>query len=138
MAMPNEIVGILPCPRPNSFIFSSSSLASEITVGRKNKRSGLAERIFWTSEVASASGGVNVSSTINCSPLAASKPSLIDFADAIDAPVLSVMIATVFGLLPEAASARFMICGKACRAWEAAVAEVWKTYLKPRSVIRSE
>src|SRR3546814_5153276 len=33
-----ETVGILPWPRPNSFIFSSSSLASEITVGRSAER----------------------------------------------------------------------------------------------------
>ena len=53
-------------------------------------------------------------------------------------PVLSVMIATVLGFLPEAVSASFTIWGRACLACEPAVAEVWNTYLKPRSVIRSE
>ena len=138
MAIPNEIVGSLPCPRPNSFIFSSSSLASEITVGRKNRRSGFAERTFCTSDVASASGGVKVSSTISCRPFSASRPSRIALADDTDAAVLSVTIATVLGFLPDAVSASFTICGRACFACDPAVAEVWNTYLNPRSVIRSE
>jgi hypothetical protein len=48
------------------------------------------------------------------------------------------MMATVFGLVPVAASAILTITGSDCSACEPAVADVWKMYLKPREVIRSE
>ena len=67
-----------------------------------------------------------------------SSRSFIGFTEEIDAAVLSVMIATVFGLRARRASATFISSGSDCSACEPAVAEVWKTYLKPRSVIRSE
>ena len=38
--------------------------------------------------------------------------------------LLSVMMATVLGFLPEEVSASFTICGRACLAWDPAVAEV--------------
>ena len=43
MVMLKEMVGILPCPRPNSFIFSRPSLASETAFGMNSSRSGLAD-----------------------------------------------------------------------------------------------
>ena len=63
MVMLKDTVGILPCPRPNSLIFSRPSLASEIAFGMNSSRSGLADLTFWISGVASESGGVQTSST---------------------------------------------------------------------------
>jgi hypothetical protein len=100
-------------------------LASEITVGRKKNRSGRVARSCCTSGVASASGGVKVSSTTNSSPSSASSRSRIGLTDEIEAAVLSVMIATVFGSAPAALASCIRV-GSDCSACEPEVAEVWK------------
>ncbi len=81
---------------------------------------------------------MKISSTTSSMPSSFSKRSFIGLTDATEAPVLSVMMATVLGLVPVALSAILTITGNDCSACEAAVAEVWNTYLKPREVIRSE
>jgi hypothetical protein len=125
IAMPNEMVGMRPWPRPNSFIFSSTSFASEITVGRKKKRSGRVVRSCWIKGVASTRGGVKVSSTTSSSPSSLSRCSRIGLTDEIEAAVLSVTIATVFGSAPAVLASSTSV-GSDWTACEPEVADVWK------------
>jgi hypothetical protein len=60
------------------------------------------------------------------------------FTEETEAAVLSVMMATFLGGVPEAAVATLTITGSACSACEPEVAEVWKMYLCPRDVMRCE
>ncbi|MNT79284.1 hypothetical protein D3C72_2186030 [compost metagenome] len=113
-------------------------MLSEITVGRKNSRSGRFCRTCCTSEVASASGGVKTCSSTTSSPTSASSPAFIRSTEDKEAAVLSVMMATVFGRLPDCCSARSRMIGSASCAWTPAVADVWKMFLNPRPVIWSE
>ena len=138
IAAPFEIVGSRPSPSPNSFIFSSSSFASEMAVGSRSSMSGRLARTFWISGVAFASGGVKVSSTTSVRPSFASCVARIGFTNASDAAVLSITMPTVFGRLPEDFSAIASNAGSEPSACWSPVADVWKTYLKPRAVIWSE
>ena len=135
---PLAIVGTLPCPRPNSFIFSSNSLASEITVGSRMRMPGRAERTFSISGVAFASGGVKVSSTTSFKPGFSNWWSRIGFTNDTEAAVLSITMPMVLGRCPDAFSASSSNAGSEPSACCTPVAEVWNTYLKPREVIRSE
>ena len=138
MVMLKETVGILPWPSPNSLIFSRPSLASEMALGMNSSKSGRADRTFWINGVASESGGVQTSSTTSCRPSWAKIFSLSALAVATDVAVLSIIIATVFGRLPDAASASFISSGRPSSDCRLAGAAVWKMYLKPRSVSKSE
>jgi len=94
MAMPKRDVGIL-LVQPNSFHFLDNSLASK-SRRRKNKgRFGGA--IFWTSDVASASGGVKVRRRSVAARFGEQTLSH-RLCRGIDGPVLSVTIATVSAL----------------------------------------
>ena len=138
IVMLNDTVGILPCPRPNSLIFSSPSLASETAFGMNSRRSGRADLTFWIRGVASESGGVQTSSTTSSRPSCAKIFSFSAFAVATEVAVLSISMATVFGRLPDAASASFINSGTPSCDCTLAGAAVWKMNLNPRSVSRSE
>ena len=51
---------------------------------------------------------------------------------------LSPTNATFVGFVPVALLARSMMRGSSAVDWASAVGDVWKTYLKPRLVMRSE
>jgi hypothetical protein len=115
IAMPNEIVGILPWPEAELVHL----LEQQLGVGNHGRqeeqkvRSGRAdfsEPARWRRRAA----GVKVSSTISCSPFSASRPSRIAFAEDTDAAVLSVTIATVLGFLAGAAFRQLHDLRQAC------------------------
>ena len=124
-----------PRPRPNSCIFSRHILSSGIDVGSSSRKSGRLERTFWMSGVASDSGGVKVSSTTSLRPSFSIPPSRMGLAKLTGAAVLSMMMPTVCGLLPDTVSASLTRAGSTLLAWAPPVGEVWNTYLKPRAVI---
>ena len=126
---PLVITGMRPLPRPISFSFSRMSLVSGTLVVSTSSKSGRALRTFWTSDVASESGGVKVSSTTSFSPSLSKPPSRIGLLKLTGEAVLSIRIPTVFGRGAFAALATSRITGSASSACLFAVGEVWKTYL---------
>ena len=94
-----------------------------------SSRSGRAPRTFCTSEVASESGGVKVSSTTSFRPSFSKPPSRIGLVKLTGEAVLSIRMPTVFGVVAFASLAMAITTGRASAAWALAVGEVWNTYL---------
>ena len=138
MCAPFEITGMRPRPRPISVSFSSTSLSSGMLVGSSSRMSGRVLRTFCTTEVASGSGGVKISSTTTFSPSFSRPPSRIGLTKLTGEAVLSMMMPTVLAGFPVADLASSSSAGSAPWACAPAVGEVWNTYLKPRAVIWSE
>ena len=92
----------------------------------------MAARTFCTSGVASASGGVKVSSTTSLRPAFFEQT----LAHRLDRGHRGGGVVgddgDGLGVAAGRTLASSMMIGKACVACEPAVAEVWKTYLKPR------
>jgi hypothetical protein len=101
-------------------------------------KSGRPERIFCTSVVASASGGVYVSSATIVSPRSFATCPRIGFMKLTDDAELSPTNATLVGRPLPAFAARSTTRGSIAVAWASAVGDDWKTYLNPRPVIKSE
>jgi hypothetical protein len=80
--------------------------------GKRSTNSGLAERTFCMSGVASESGGVKISSTTSFRQSFSGPPSRIGFMKLIGKAVLSEMMPTVVGRLPLAFSARSRSAGR--------------------------
>ena len=98
--------------------------------------SGWVARIFWTIAVASASGGVQISSRTTSLPLALSSFSRGGLKKKSLAAVLSPMNAAfLIGWLLRLAISTS--CSSACSAWAEETGLDWNVYLKPRSVIES-
>jgi hypothetical protein len=129
------IIGMRPRPSPISFIFSRTSFASGILVGTNSTASGRVLRSFCTTDVASASGGVKVSSIVSLMPSFSNPPSRIGFRKLTGDAVLSPMMPIVCNCWPVATFPSSMIAGMAPIDCAPAVGDVWNTYLKPRAVI---
>src|SRR5215472_9582489 len=128
------VLGVMP----RSANLSSRSLSSPTLVDWHTMKSGRPERIFCTRVVASASGGVYVSSATIVSARSFATCSRIGFMKLTTAAELSPTKATLVGRAPVDLLARSTIRGNSAVACASAVGEDWKMYLKPRPVIRSE
>src|SRR6202165_4607119 len=135
---PFDTTGKRPRPSPISLSFSSTSLSSGTLVGSSSSTSGRELRTFCTTEVASASGGVKVSSTNSFRFSLSNPPSRIGLTKLIGAAVLSIPLPTVVRGFPVAIFASSSSAGSAPCACAPPVGEVWNTYLKPRPVMTSE
>jgi len=135
---PLVTTGTAPFPMRISLILSSSSLVSGTLVDNKNATSGRVLRSFCTLDVASDIGGVNTSSTVSLSFSLSKPPSRMALVKLTGDAVLSITMPTDCGGLPLACVANFTKIGNAAAACVLALGDVWKTYLKPRSLIWSE
>src|ERR1700682_58624 len=89
---PLAMTAMRPLPRPISESFSSTSLESGPRVVSINRTSGRALRTFCTMEVASASGGVNTSSTTSFKPSLSKPPSRIGLGEVTGGAGLSLLV----------------------------------------------
>ena len=126
---PLVMIGSRPLPRPISLSFSSTSLVSGTLVVSTSSMSGRALRTFCTSEVASDSGGVKVSSTTSLRPSLSKPPSRIGLVKLTGEAVLSMMMPMVLGVATCASLATSITTGSASLDCLLAVGEVWNTYL---------